>query len=117
MAGWSAGSEGAYVHLSGTQALLQTSTEAPPSDRRSPSLYEANARLTRWQASADGQKLDFSLAGHVPLVFALAHSQGCQVQAGQRSLSAQSSSALPGHIQQFKLPDATAQVQVRCDAR
>ena len=117
VAGWSAGSEGAYVHLSGTHAVLQTSTEPPPSDRRSPSLYEANARLTRWQTSAGGKAIDFSLAGHVPLVFALAHSQGCQVQAGQRSLSAQSSSALPGHVQQFKLPDATAHVQVRCNAR
>ncbi|MBS0291307.1 MAG: endo alpha-1,4 polygalactosaminidase [Proteobacteria bacterium] len=111
VAGWRPGVEGRYVHLSGPAALLQTNAD----ETSSPYLHEANARLVDWQADPDGRRLQFTLQGHVPLEFALANTEACQVRANQRPLTALRPAAQARTaVQQFKLPDAAAQIQVLC---
>ncbi|MBS0506542.1 MAG: hypothetical protein JSR53_04070, partial [Proteobacteria bacterium] len=112
VAGWRPGSDGNYVHLSGPTALLQTSQQPDAT----PYLYEANARLADWQVQDGGRRVQFTLQGHVPLEFALANTQSCQVSAHQRPLTALRPAAqAPVAVQQFKLPDAAAAIQIRCD--
>ena len=114
IAGWRQGSEGSYVHLSGPAALLQTSQQPDTT----PYLSEANARLTEWQAQDGGRRVQFKLQGHVPLEFALANAQTCQVRANQRPLTALRPAAqAPVAVQQYKLPDAAATVQILCSDR
>lgn len=114
VAGSRPGSEGLYVHLSGPAALLQTGEQAATT----PYLYEANARLDDWQVGGDGWQVRFTLKGHVPLEFALANVQACQVRANQRPLSALRPAAqTPASVQQFKLPDAAAEIQILCPQR
>ena len=76
----------------GGDAWLRTATAAPPAAR--PSLYEANARLTAWQA--EGASVRFSLQGHAPLEFSLRDAGACQVRADGRALSPVSSSRASG---------------------
>lgn len=114
VAGWRQGGEGQYVHLSGPSALLLTDGRAAGT----PYLHDANARLMDWQADADGRRVQFTLRGHVPLEFALANTQACQVRANQRPLNALRPAAQARTaVQQFKLPDAAAQIQVLCPER
>jgi uncharacterized protein (TIGR01370 family) len=111
IAGWRQGSEGSYVHLSGPAALLQTSQQPDTT----PYLSEANARLTEWQAQDGGRRVQFKLQGHVPLEFALANAQSCQIRADQRPLTALRPAAQASvAVQQFKLPDAAATIQILC---
>ena len=114
IAGWRQGSEGSYVHLSGPAALLRTSQQPDTT----PYLSEANARLTEWQVQDNGRRVQFRLQGHVPLEFALANAQACQVRANQRPLTALRPAAqAPVAVQQYKLPDAAATVQILCSDR
>lgn len=114
VAGWRPGSEGSYVHLSGPAAFLQTN----PRPDMLPYLSEANARLTDWQVQNGGRQVQFKLQGHVPLEFALANTQACQVRANQRPLTALRPAAQATvTVQQFKLPDAAAAIQILCDYR
>ena len=114
VAGWRQGAEGSYVHLTGPAALLQTGAQAPAT----PYLLEANARLMDWQAQDAGRRVQFKLQGHVPLEFALANTQACQVRAHQRPLTAQRAAAHgPAAVQQFKLPDAASEIQILCPDR
>jgi len=111
VAGWRQGIEGAYVHLSGPAAWLQTANR----EASTPHLHDANARLIDWQAEGDGRRVQFTLQGHVPLEFALANIQACQVRANQRTLTALRPTAQARTaVQQFKLPDATARIQILC---
>jgi len=111
VAGWRQGGEGSYVHLSGPAAWLQTDN----GKTNTPYLHDANARLADWQADADGRRVQFTLQGHVPLEFALANTQSCQVRANQRTLTALRPAAQARTaVQQFKLPDATARIQILC---
>ena len=94
--------------------MLQTSQQPDTT----PYLSEANARLTEWQAQDGGRRVQFKLQGHVPLEFALANTQACQVRAGQRTLTALRPAAQDRTaVQQFKLPDAAAQIQILCPER
>ena len=114
VAGARTGSEGLYVHLSGPVAYLQTSDQP----MTGPFLYEANARLQDWQVGSDGRQVQFKLVGHVPLEFALANTGRCQVRADQHPLIALRSTAqTPASVQQFKLPDVAAQIQILCPER
>lgn len=114
VAGWRRGGEGLYVHLSGPSAFLQTDGR----EAATPYLHDANARLVDWQAEGDGRRVQFTLQGHVPLEFALANTQACQVRAGQRTLTALRPAAQDRTaVQQFKLPDAAAQIQILCPER
>lgn len=72
--------EGTYLHLTGGSAELV----APASAATRPYLAEANARLTRFERN--GNRLDFGLAGYVPLSFALGNARGCRLRAGDRVL-------------------------------
>ena len=83
-----------------------------------PFLYEANARLQDWQVGSDGRQVQFKLVGHVPLEFALANTGRCQVRADQHPLIALRPTAqTPASVQQFKLPDVAAQIQILCPER
>jgi len=117
VAGWRESPEGSYVHLTGGDAWLRTgtaATAAPPAAR--PSLYEANARLTAWQA--EGTSVRFSLQGHAPLEFSLRDAGACQVRADGRALSPLSSSRASGPAARaYRLSHAAAEVQVQCPAR
>lgn len=114
VAGWRRSGEGLYVHLSGPAAFLQTDGR----EAATPYLHDANARLVDWQAEDDGRRVQFTLQGHVPLEFALANTQACQVRAGQRTLTALRPAAQDRTaVQQFKLPDAAAQIQILCPER
>ena len=114
VAGWRPGTEGQYVHLSDPSALLQTGGR----EIGTPYLYEANARLEEWTADEDGLRVQLRLRGHVPLEFALANTQTCQVRANQRNLAALRSGAQTRTaVQHFRLPDVAAQIQILCPAR
>ena len=70
------------------------------------------------RGAGDGRRVQFTLQGHVPLEFALANTQACQVRAGQRTLTALRPAAQDRTaVQQFKLPDAAAQIQILCPER
>lgn len=119
VAGYRAGAEGTYVHLSGPSTQLRTSM-APP--RNIPFVYEANGRLHDWQfkTGADGNLTSFTLRAHVPLQWSLAQADGCQTQINGRNIPPTTSSAaqngLPA-LRTFHLSDASAQVQIKCTAR
>ena len=98
----------------GGDAWLRSGTAAPPAAR--PSLYEANARLTAWQA--EGASVRFSLQGHAPLEFSLRDAGACQVRADGRALSPLSSSRASGPAARaYRLSHAAADIQVQCPAR
>ncbi|MCE1251251.1 MAG: hypothetical protein LWW82_11075, partial [Comamonadaceae bacterium] len=115
IAGWRPGAEGAYLHLSGASATLRTRSTAATTPPR-PYLYDANARLLDWQASADGQRTELRLQGHMPLEFSLAQARACQVRAGQHTLSPLSGPS-PAEVQRYRLPDVAAALEILCPAR
>lgn len=124
VAGWSAGSESPYVHLTGAQSTL-TPIHAESKlqrNQQAPYLYEANARIGRWEDQQTPHRLAFRLEGHVtPLQFALAHSQGCSVQANNRLIKPSSMPPNPlqaqQNLQRFTVNHASAQIQIQCSAR
>ena len=82
-----------------------------------PYLYEANGRLADWKGSAQSGHVEFTLQAHVPLEFALANARGCQVKANGQILSASSARSSPStarEVQQFRIPHATAHIQIKC---
>ncbi|MCZ2090264.1 MAG: hypothetical protein LC129_12290, partial [Burkholderiales bacterium] len=114
VAGAKPGPDGIYVNLSTPAARLQTSNSAD----KTPYLYDANARVDDWQIATAGQPARLVLKGHVPLEFALANTGACQVRAGGRTLAALRSDAqIPAFVQQFKLPDASARIEIVCPGR
>jgi uncharacterized protein (TIGR01370 family) len=111
IAGWHPGVDGVYAALTGPMAFLKTGNQQDAG----PYLYEANARLGGWQVQNTGREVKFVLQGHVPLEFALANTQSCQVRADQHTLAAVRASArLPAFVQQFRLPNAAARIQIVC---
>jgi hypothetical protein len=117
VAGYKAEGEGTYVHLSASKARVQLVPADAGAGGAWPYLLDANARLSRWQVSDDGQSVDFALDGHVPLRFSLAHIQGCVVRANQRVLPAVRAKSMPsGDGQVFQLSDDAANIQIRCTA-
>ena len=110
VAGFSAGVDGRYVHLSGGGANFASSNS---NNATSPYLADANARLTAW--TNDEQSLKFSLKGHAPLTFSLSGDAACRLQANGRDRAAQRRKKQGQNtIQHFRLSDAAAQIQFSC---
>jgi polysaccharide biosynthesis protein PelA len=113
IAGFSASSEGNYVHLTGSSAWFSTGGE----QTTRPYLYDANGRLDNWQNESANNKLSFSLAAHQPLTFRMAQMDKCQTKANGRPISPMRSETLNGiKLQQFRLNDAAAKIQISCPA-
>lgn len=114
VAGWHPGVDGAYASLTGATAYLKTGDATDTA----PYLYEANARLDAWRIENPGGDVQFTLTGHVPLEFALAHTRSCEVRTDRRTLTAVKARArTPDFVQQFKLPDAAAHIRIICAGR
>lgn len=119
VAGFRAGPDGLYVHLTGASAWFAAQPASAASAKPQPYLYEANGRLANWKVSAQGQRVEFSLQAHVPLEFALAGTRACQLSANGRSLSPtpmRAGAATAPGVQHFRVPNATAHIQIQCPA-
>ena len=113
MAGFTAGKEGQYLHLTGGTAWFASENTAHPD---MPRLVDANARLDDWQRS--DRSLDFRLKGYVPLEFSLAGIQHCTVSANGQPLTATRQTRQgEAVIQHYRHAHAAAQIQVRCLSR
>lgn len=113
VAGFNAGVEGNYVHLTGSSAWFKTGTNTP----QQAYLFDANGRLDNWRYEAASRQLTFSLAAHQPLVFRMAQLESCQIKANDRAISPSRSETLNRvKVQQFRLKDAAAKIQVSCPA-
>lgn len=113
IAGFSAGSEGNYLHL-GDAAVWFRTGPAVAGDR--PWLREANARLVDWQES--GRDLSFRLQGHAPLEFTLANATRCQTRIdGRPAIAARSENTAGTTSQTFRLDHAAAQIRLSCPPR
>ena len=118
VAGYRAGEEGLYVTLTGDRATLQPQRASPTATGKTPYLFEANGRLMGWARSTQGNRLELDLQSHMPLEFALADANQCQVRAKQRTLSPTSGGPLnPPGVQHFRLREHRAQIQIHCPAR
>ena len=114
VAGFNTGVEGNYVHLTGSSAWFTTGTNTP----QQAYLFDANGRLDNWRYEAASRQLTFSLAAHQPLVFRMAQLEPCQIKANDRAISPSRSETLNGvKVQQFRLKDAAAKIQVSCPTR
>ena len=82
VAGFTAGREGRYLHLTDGAAWFASEKTARPDTLR---LVDANARLDDWQRS--DRSLSFRLKGYVPLEFSLAGIQHCTVSADGQPLT------------------------------
>lgn len=113
VAGFTAGREGRYLHLTGGDAWFASENTARPD---TPRLVDANARLDDWQRN--GRSLSFRLKGHLPLEFSLAGIEHCTVSAnGQPLAVARQTRQAEAVIQHYRHPHAAAQIQVRCPGR
>jgi hypothetical protein len=113
VAGYNDGQEGRYVHLTGGSAWFETSTE-PGIER--PRLVDANARLADWRA--EGNALNFSLKGYVPLEFSLSMPPGCSTRANGQSLTPHRTSRQgQAAVQHYRHAHAAAQIQILCPGR
>ncbi len=118
VAGYREGPEGTYLHLTGGKARIQMQDAATATPQQGPFLYEANARLTQWRTNATGTQTDFTLQGHVPLVFGLVQSSTCQVRAGQQVLPpVRSKTPNRPDVQMFELNANHADLQIVCSPR
>ncbi|RYF08744.1 MAG: hypothetical protein EOO31_01265 [Comamonadaceae bacterium] len=129
VAGFRDGTEGNYVHLTSGAAWLQsseptgtttigTTTTGAATAKARPYLSDANARIDGWKAQQNGQQVDFTLKGFGPIEFSLAAATGCQTTANNRTLTpTRSTGSANTATQQFKLPDAAAQIRVHCPVR
>lgn len=108
VAGYLAGREGHYVHLTGGEALLRFA-EQPPAH---PYLRTANARLITWEAHAGNPR--FALRGHLPLEFSLAGAGRCRVTANGKPLAPQRAG---DDVLNFRLNDAAATIETHCRDR
>lgn len=114
IAGFSAGSEGNYVHLTGSSAWFTTSD----GKAKRPYLYDANGRLENWQDKVAGQPLSFSLSAYQPLIFRMAQMEKCLLRANGHPIPPTRNETLNGvKVQQFRLKDAAAKIQTSCPVR
>lgn len=107
LAGFRAGREGNYLHLSGGEARLRFAGQASAA----PYLVESNARLQNWRAGEDG--LNFTLKGYQPIIFTLANVRACKVSADGRPLAPRESR----EGATFTLEHAAATIRVSCPRR
>ena len=113
IAGSKAADANAYVHLTGSSALLRTQASAASAQI---ALSEANARLIEWNAQPD--QVHFRLQGHVPLDFSLVLPRSCQVRANDRIVTPSSITDVSGSsVQRFRLSHAAAHIQAQCTRR
>ena len=113
VAGFTAGREGRYLHLTGGAAWFASEKTARPNTLQ---LVDANARLDDWQRS--DRSLSFRLKGYVPLEFSLAGIQHCTVSAdGQPLTATRQTRQDEALIQHYRHAHAAAQIQVRCLSR
>lgn len=113
IAGFSAGSEGNYVHLAGSSAWFTTGD----GKAKRPYLYDANGRLDNWQEKGAGQPFSFSLTGHQPLTFRMAQMEKCLLKANGSTIPPTRSETLNRvSLQQFRLKDAAAKIRISCPA-
>lgn len=105
LAGYRAGTEGYYLHLTGTTAHLAFSTQPT----QQPYLVSANARLSEWEN--ENRHLRFSLKGYLPLKFTLANITGCSVSANGKPIKA---FATKSGASSFRLDHAAAKIQTSC---
>ena len=122
VAGVSEGAEGSYLHLTGDRAWIARpggSAAADTANAPTVWLHTANARVTQWQRTQQGQRTEFTLQGHVPLQFSVAGmAPACKLSAnGQPVVAAKPSSNLRTDVRTYKLADASAQIQVICAGR
>ncbi|WP_310460466.1 bifunctional glycoside hydrolase 114/ polysaccharide deacetylase family protein [Sphaerotilus sp.] len=85
LAGFTAGDQEQYLHLSDSEAWLAF---APNADNAA-HLVDANARVVSMERTATGTRLQ--LQSHVPLRMAIRHPTGCAVTLGGRRLTPSSS--------------------------
>ena len=81
LAGFTAGDQEQYLHLSDSEAWLAF---APNADNAA-HLVDANARVVSMERTATGTRLQ--LQSHVPLRMAIRHPTGCAVTLGGRRLT------------------------------
>lgn len=119
VAGYREGAEGTYLHLTGDSARFQPLEKTATAPPLRPFLHEANARLQKWQVNPHATHTEFTLQGHVPLEFSLAHSSHCQVRTGQRVLTPVRTTTTPVHanVQMFELTATHADLQIVCPPR
>ena len=113
VAGYNDGQEGRYVHLTGGSTWFETTTET---GIERPRLVDANARLADWRA--EGNALNFSLKGYVPLEFSLSMPPGCSVRTnGQSHPPHRTSRHGQSNVQHYRHAHAVAQIQILCPIR
>jgi hypothetical protein len=123
VAGATSGTEGAYLHLSGATAWIANpaAANAPDLTGAAPRawLHDANARVNRWTQSENGATTAFRLDGYVPLHFALSGIRpSCTVSANGRALTADTKTENQRNdLRTYRLPDASAQIQINCADR
>jgi len=143
VAGYRGGAEGTYVHLTGGTAWVQmredgnsagaaapavsasTASAAAPTPTKTASpgpqgayLFDANGRIGDWSVRDQGARTEFTLKAHAPLAFSLAAAGNCQVRANQKLLTPTRAAVQAGpDVQQFRIADAAAQIQLQCPAR
>lgn len=94
-----------YIHLSSGDADLALAPDKPTA----PYLAYANAKLTRWTSQRNGTR--FSLAGSLPLRFALGQARGCRLTVAQRPLPGR----FDGELTHFALPQhAASEIELTC---
>ena len=80
LAGYRAGPNDNYLHLGRDAADLVLRATAAPTPR----LESANARVERFETTAQGYR--WVLEGHVPLAFTLAHADACRIRVAGHDL-------------------------------
>ena len=102
VAGYARRGDTTYIHLHAGEAKFRLASE--PSSR--PVLAEANARITAFEADANG--LRFALAGHQKIEFRLAGAERCSVSVAGKPLA-------PGKNGMYHLDrNAVERIDVRC---
>jgi len=107
VAGYVEKGEGGYLHLSANQAELVFS----PQVEALPRLVSANGQIIDYRRGRDGN-VRWRLQAHVPLVFSLANSGSCRIEADGRPLEP---SRRDGGITHYRLTDhAAATIEALC---
>jgi hypothetical protein len=93
IAGYARHNDAWYIHLSGGEARVRFGGKG---NEAVPYIATANARLTHFRRNAEGaaRRIEFGLAGHVPVKFTLAHAAGCELRVDGKVLKPSGSGAV-----------------------